>query len=87
MKHHKLKIFTDLFDPVVEEKMRAMVRYNDRDYQVGDLITMYEGYPENGDFTYTGRNISCVISYIDDFALPKGWVNISLSKVGVMIVD
>ena len=86
--HHDLKLFTKYFQYVVDgSKIRSQVRYNDRNYQVGDTITLHEGQPGLSGFEYTGRTISARISYIDDFGLNVGYVNLSIADVGLLIID
>ena len=87
MSHHNLKLFTKYFQPVVDGKKRSEVRLNDRNYQIGDTITLHEGQQELEGFQYTGRTVSARISYIDDFGLDFGYVNLSLSDVGMLVID
>ena len=53
MQIHELKISPKYFDDVYFDKKRFEIRKDDRDYKVGDLITLKEY--ENGQ--YTGREI------------------------------
>lgn len=85
-KHHILKQDKRFFQHVVDGAIRAEVRYNDRNYQVGDTVTLREGYLENGVFLYTGRAISAEISHINNFGVQEGYVVLSLSKVGLLVV-
>ena len=85
--HHDLKLFTKYFQSVVDGRKRSEVRYNDRNYQVGDTITLHEGQPGLSGFEYTGRTVSCRISFIDDFGLNAGYVNLSIADVGLLIID
>ena len=85
--HHDLKLFTKYFQAVVDGRKRSEVRYNDRNYQVGDTITLREGQPGLNGFEYTGRTISARISYIDDFGLNACYVNLSIADVGLLIID
>lgn len=87
MKHHDLKIFTKYFDAVADGVKRSEVRYDDRGFEVGDTITFKEGAPSLKGFQYTGREISAKISYIDDFGCQHGYVNLSLSFVGLLRID
>ncbi len=87
MAHYNLKLFTKYFQPVVDGKKRSEVRINDRQYQIGDTVTLHEGQQELDGFKYTGRNVSARISYIDDFGLNSGYVNLSLRDVGLLIVE
>lgn len=86
MAHHELKCFTKGFQHIVDGSKRAEVRFNDRGYGVGDTITFNEGWPGLNGFEYTGRSVSCVVIYLDDFGCDFGYVNLSLSKVGLLIV-
>lgn len=89
MSHHDLKIFEKYFQPVVDGSKRSEVRLNDRNYQIGDTITLREGVPdaaEEGGFKYTGEEVSAVITFIDDFGCQHGYVSLSLGRVGLTIV-
>lgn len=85
-KHHFLKQDDRFFQSVVDGKKSFEVRYNDRDYKIGDTITLREGYLEDGVFLYTGRAISAEISHIETFGLQDGYVLLSLSKVGLLVI-
>ncbi len=85
--HHDLKLFTRSFDPIADGRKRSEVRYNDRNYQVGDTVTSHDGQPGLNGFEYTGRTVSWRISYIDDFGLNAGYVNLSIADVGLLIID
>lgn len=85
-KHHDLKCFTKQFQPIVDCEKRSIVRYDDRKYQKYDTITLREGHPEADGFAYTGRSVSAKISDLDDFGCQPGYLNLSLSNVGMLIV-
>ena len=85
--HHDLKLFTKYFQSVVDGRKRSEVRYNDRNYHIGDTITLHEGQPGLHGFEYTGRTVSARISFIDDFGLNAGYVNLSIADVGLLIID
>lgn len=87
MKNHKVKCFTKQFQPIVDGIKRSDIRFDDRGYQIGDTITYQEGQPEIDGFSYTGREVSCRISYIDDFGCQIGYLNLSLSQVGLLFVE
>lgn len=86
-KHHDLKCFTKQFQPIVDNQMRSIVRYDDRKYQIDDTVTLREGQPGADGFEYTGRSISAKISYMDDFGCQSGHLNLSLSNVGILIIN
>jgi hypothetical protein len=80
-KHHYLKLFERYYKAVVRGEKLSEVRYNDRNYRVGDTITLLEGKPGLDGFEYTGRKISARISYIDGFGLNAGYVNLSIKLI------
>lgn len=86
MTHHNLKTHKSQFHPVEVGAMKSIVRYNDRNYQVGDTITLHEGEHNDGQFVYSGRKVSAEISYIDDFGTQEKYVSLSLDKVGMLII-
>ena len=83
MTHHRVKAIPKQFKSIKDLERVADVRYNDRDYQIGDIITFYE-YHEG---MYLGERISAIIAYIDDFGCQHGYVNLSLKNVGAMVVE
>ena len=87
MKHHDLKIFTKYFEAVADGRKKSEVRFDDRNYNIGDTVTLNEGEPDINGFKYTGRKISARISYITDFGCQPGYLNLSLSDVGLLIAE
>lgn len=86
MKHHDLKLFRGYFQDVVDGNKKSEVRFNDRNYEVGDTVTLREGQLENGVFEYTGREVSAYITHIDSFGVQEGYVNLSIGRVGLIII-
>lgn len=84
--HHDLKCVPKQFQPVWDKKMKAIVRQNDRNYQIGDTVTLQEGWPGINGFEPTGRDVSARISHLDDFGCQHGYVNLSLDDVFMLIV-
>ena len=60
MKTHELKIKPQYFKDVISGLKTFEVRKNDRNFEVGDIITLREF--ENGKFT--GKSINVEIDYI-----------------------
>lgn len=87
MKHHNLKLFKKDFQQLVDGNMKSSVRLNDRAYEIGDIATFHEGQDELEGYDYTGRSISARISYINDFGCQHGYVNLSLSDVGLVFAN
>lgn len=89
MAHHDLKQFNKHFQRIVDGHMKAITRLNDRGYAIGDTVTLREGEPdasEEGGFKYTGKEVSAYITDICDFGSQPGFVNLSLGRVGLIIV-
>lgn len=59
---HVLKLHCCYFDSVVEGKKNFEVRFNDRDYKVGDVIILGE-WDETSKI-YTGRRCAAEITYV-----------------------
>ena len=85
--HHNLKTVPRQFSPVYDEVKKSITRENDRGYQVGDTITLLEGWPSLEGFETTGREVSARIIHLDDFGCQHGYVNLSLADVGMLIVE
>lgn len=62
MRVHNLKIKPKYFEDVKKEIKKFEVRFNDRNFKVGDLIVLEE-FDNRG---YTGKYISAEITYICD---------------------
>lgn len=84
--HHNLKSHPSQFQPIFDGRQKSMNRINDRKYAVGDTWTLNEGEGTLAGFQYTGRTVSGVISHMDIFGCQPGYVNLSLDKVGMLIV-
>lgn len=85
--HHNLKVFTPNFQPIVTGVKRHDVRMNDRNFQAGDTVTLFEGEHSEGEFIKTGRSVSAIVSYVDSYGVQQGYVALSYSKVGMVIAD
>lgn len=76
MKVHKIKLLSKYWIPVKKRIKTAEIRYNDRDYAVGDKLKLYEW--DGGE--YTGKKMSRKITGVfplDDIGL-NGWVLLSI---------
>lgn len=60
---HELKIMPEYFEPVIERKKTFEIRFNDRNYQVGDWLLLKE---IDKNCKFTGRRCSARIRYIYD---------------------
>ena len=62
MTEHELKTWPTPFAAVCEGRKRFEFRFNDRNYQVGDLLMLREWNPADG--TYTGEEVLVEVLYI-----------------------
>lgn len=63
METHRLKIKSEHFSAVINNTKTAEIRYNDRNYQVGDILILNE-IDENGIFT--GNKCVVTVTHILD---------------------
>lgn len=76
-KHHELKINPEYFECVLFGTKTFEIRFNDRNYEVGDTVTLNEFEPHTG---YTGRKESFYITYTTQYAQKEGWVVFSIVR-------
>lgn len=79
MKCHYLKIDPEHLEQVILGNKTSEIRFNDRDFQVGDLLFL-RGYTEEGE--YTGALAIMKITHIldDNDYLQPGFVMLSMTK-------
>lgn len=68
---HKLKILPWYFGPVVQGVKTFEIRYNDRDYHVGDTLKLCEWSATGG---YTGKWVNCKITFITNYAQQDNYI-------------
>jgi hypothetical protein len=68
--HHELKIEVAYFEATVKKKKQFEIRYNDRGFNAGDTVTLFE---IEGGFR-TGRSYTCEIIYVTNFGQKPDWV-------------
>ena len=76
METHRLKIKSDHFSAVINQTKTAEIRYNDRNYQVDDILILNE-IDENG--VFTGKNCEVIVTHVldDNQYLQTGYVMLS----------
>ena len=76
MVEHKLKIKSEHFSAVINKTKTAEIRYNDRNYQVDDILILNE-IDEKG--VFTGKNCSVIVTHVleDNQYLQTGYVMLS----------
>lgn len=77
---HYLKTWPEFFQAVKKRKKKFEIRFNDRDYQKGEILILQEFDPNtNG---YTGANdIVCLVTYTlqGEPFLPKDFICMSIN--------
>ncbi len=81
---HKVKSWIRLFGPTVEGKKKHEMRYNDRNYHVGDILDLQE-YDEKTQ-KYTGRSAKAEITYMTSAENPCAMSDVGL-KEGFVILS
>lgn len=69
-KIHELKILPEFFKAIVSGEKRFEIRKNDREYQAGDILRLYEF--EEG--KYTGNIQVVEITFLTDYAQQDNYV-------------
>jgi len=78
-KTHELKIIPQYYNDILHGNKRFEVRKNDRDFQVGDILTLQE-YSEG---KYTGGYIDVKVTYIlnDPQFCKEGYIVMGFRKL------
>jgi len=80
MNTHDLKIGPKQFDDILHEGKGCEVRFNDREYKVGDMVILHEYIADRA--LYTARYAWFIISHIQEgFGLRPGWVVLSWESI------
>lgn len=76
---HDLKTLPPHFEKVLQGFKPFEVRFNDRDYAVGDTLLLREWSPDS-DGVYSGREVKGVVTYIHEgLGMASGCVVLSLA--------
>lgn len=75
--HHELKILPRHFQPVLDGRKPFEIRFNDRNFQEGDTVTLNEWDGER----YTGRSADRQITFVTDYAKQPGYVVFGMKEV------
>lgn len=76
--HHYIKILPECYNAIDSGEKSFEVRYNDRNYQVHDILHLQEWYNGN----YTGREMAVEVTYLLDAPdyCKEGYVIMSISR-------
>ena len=78
---HELKVWPACFAAVLSGSKPFDVRFNDRQYKVGDALLLREYEPESEQ--YSGRSTERWVSYLlqgGSFGLEEGWCVLGLAE-------
>lgn len=81
---HDLKTWPGVFHEVASGAKTFEIRYNDRNFQVGDLLLLREFDPEIED--YSGYTMTVRVTYIlnlDSFLPCSGFVGMSIEEIAL----
>ncbi|MBM7688432.1 RNA-binding protein [Enterococcus ureilyticus] len=76
---HELKIDREYFIAVLEDLKKFEIRFNDRDFKVGDIVILKEIDKVNR--KPTGRQIKTKITYITNYEQKNNYVVFGIEKV------
>lgn len=79
---HNLKIQPEYFNKVMSGEKTFEIRFNDRNYAIGDILNLYEYSSQK----FSGKKITVRVVYILDHGnfpegIPEGYVVMSIIKV------
>ena len=88
---HKLKTDSEVFQAVVEGRKTFEIRFNDRDFKVGDELVLLEtihtgeqmkhGKP----LLYSGNELRKTVSYVlSGYGLQDGWVILGITPRAIL---
>lgn len=86
-KVQELKTEKDWFDLVWWGKKNFEIRFNDRDYQSGDILVLREWDKENQEFGERSIVSTVTEVWVDFPGLQDGYVVLSLSRLKLQIVQ
>lgn len=79
--YHELKVWPACYAAVVAGTKPFDVRFNDRDFRVGDALLLREYEPESEQ--YSGRTVERWVSYLlqgGAFGVEEGWCVLGLAE-------
>ena len=85
---HELKTDSELFQAVVEGRKTFEIRFNDRDFKVGDELvlletihTLEEQMTHNKPLLFSGNELRKTVSYVlSGYGLQDGWVILGITS-------
>lgn len=80
---HELKTTDSYFQAVWEGRKNFEIRKNDRGFNSGDglILVEYSGAENSEKWQQSGRRISCVITYVTNFAQRDNYVVMAIGRL------
>lgn len=78
-RHHNLKLNAEYFDNAESGKKMFEIRYNDRDFQVGDTISLHCW--DKCSYDSSRKPLNRKIVYTSTFQQKEGWIVLGLVEV------
>lgn len=79
-KTHELKCWLRYFEAIVHGKKTFDLRYNDRDYRIGDTLILREYDNDKKEYTRRQTRVRVTDTFAD-FGLISGWIAISIEPL------
>ncbi len=83
MNTHTVKSWIEFFEPISRGEKVHELRFDDRNYQVGDVLSLQEYDPHAS--KYTGRTLKVQITYLTSAERPCAMSNAGLNKGFVIL--
>ena len=84
---HELKTDSEVFQAVVEGRKTFEIRFNDRDFKVGDELVLLETIhtgeqmKQGKPLLYSGNELHKTVSYVlSGYGLQDGWVILGITS-------
>jgi len=82
MKHIEKKILPEYFRDVVRRRKTFEIRKDDSDYNVGDILELYEWDGEKKTGHKVAREITYILRDAEPYGLQKGYCILAIQPIG-----
>lgn len=78
---HRLKCWPYFFNAILEDRKTFEIRFNDRDFQLGDTLLLREYDPHPSERGYTSRELRVRVTHMTEFMQQPGYVVMAVKKL------